>query len=515
MKVMRQGYWLGTVDSYMKSEATCHDRVAPASIRDIQSLKPAVFHGEQEEDRDSLEVGYMLSTIGPVGVIKINGTLVNEYHPTNRYWGEVSYDEIAAAAMAMRQDDSVKAVILDISSPGGDANGIERGSAALAELGREKPLYTFTSSMMCSGGYWLGCVGQQIWASSMSTVGSIGVVAIHRSFEKAFQKQGIDVTVMRQGKFKMILNPFEDLSPEAEKMMMDQMAIIYGMFLGHVSDHRGTSVQDLMAGAGQGQTFLGVQAVKEGLVDQIGDFNRLVNQLRSRYASQTTAGPAGLFKTQDDRGSVDMKTVTRDGKVFALNGRGQAAVAAGLSEDAALENDEFLEEVKPGANEDPGDETPPAEGEQPQEGQDGGEGEQPSAAGQQPAAQVADMSAIMQLTEKLTLASAEMGKLQAENAAVKEKLETIQAGTSGLRRVAMSAVNRMEVAMGYQPSKVEDFDSDSTIVSKFNKLESDFNGRFKPGAKAEHSNGSSTPPGTAGGAENPAFDGPARNLTQL
>lgn len=210
-----------------------------------------------------------------------------------------------------------------------------------------------------------------------------------------------------------------------------------------------------------------------------------------------------------------MKTVTRDGKVFALNGRGQAAVAAGLSEDAALENDEFLEEVKPGANEDPGDETPPAEGEQPQEGQDGGEGEQPSAAGQQPAAQVADMSAIMQLTEKLTLASAEMGKLQAENAAVKEKLETIQAGTSGLRRVAMSAVNRMEVAMGYQPSKVEDFDSDSTIVSKFNKLESDFNGRFKPGAKAEHSNGSSTPPGTAGGAENPAFDGPARNLTQL
>jgi len=514
MKVMRQGYWLGTVDSYMKSEATSNERVAPATIRDIQSLKPAMFSGGEEDEREGIDVGYMLSTIGPVGVIKINGTLVNEYHPTNRYWGEVSYDEIAAAAAEMRQNESVKAVILDISSPGGDANGIERGSAALTELGREKPLYTFTSSMMCSGGYWLGCVGQQIWASSMSTVGSIGVVAIHRSFEKAFEKQGIDVTVMRQGKFKMILNPFEDLSPEAEKMMMDQMAIIYGMFLGHVSDHRGMSVQDLMAGAGQGQTFLGVQAVKEGLVDQIGDFNRLVNQLRSRYASQTTAGPAGLFKTQDDRGSVDMKTVTRDGKVFALNGRGQAAVAAGLSEDDALVNDEFLEEVKPGANEDPGDETPPGGEEGNPEGEPEG-GAEPNANSSQPPAQAADMAAVLQLSEKLSTAGVEMGKLQAENASMKEKLETIQAGTSGLRRVAMSAVNRMEVAMGFQPSKVEDFDSDSTIVSKFNKLESDFNGRFKPGAKAEHSNGGNTAPGTAGGSENPAFDAPARNLTQL
>ena len=510
MKVMRHGYWLGTVDSYMKSESTSSERVAPASIRDIQSLKPSMLQGGQEDPRDTLDVGYMLEVTGEIGVIKINGTLVNEYHPTNRYWGEVSYDEIAAAAQAMQQNPEVKAVILDISSPGGDANGIERGSSALSLLAKEKPLYTYTGSMMCSGGYWLGCVGQQIWASSMSTVGSIGVVAIHRSFEKAFQKQGIDVTVMRQGKFKMILNPFEDLSPDAEKMMMDQMAIIYGMFLGHVSDHRGVSVQDLMTGAGQGQTFLGVQAIKEGLVDQIGDFSRLVNQLRSRYASQGSASPAGLFRTQDDRGSVEMKTVTRDGKVFALNGRGQAAVAAGLAEDDALNNDEFLEEVKPGANEDPG-----AEGGEEASGGEGGEeaasaSEEPAA----PEAKAADLGLVMQMTEKLTAASAELGKLRAENASLKERFETAEAGSAGLRRVAMSAVNRMEVAMGYQPSKSEDFDNASTIVAKFNKLESDFNGRFKPGAKAEHSTGVVAQPGTAGG-DNPAYDGPARNLTQL
>ena len=512
MKLLRknEGYWLGTEDSFLNSIHSGR-KMAPASIKDIHSLRlpsptvPSAFHddGEDTSASNMIDVGYMTSVVDGIGTIKISGTLVNEYSPANRYWGDVSYDEVAAAAYAMAADESVKAVILDIDSPGGDANGIERGSSALAALGSVKPVYTFCGAMMCSAAYWLGAEGKQIWASSLSTVGSIGVVAVHRSFEKAYEKEGIAVTVLRQGQYKMLLNPFEDITPEAKAMMESQMSIIYGMFLGHVSDKRGISVAELASGAGQGQTFLGVQAVKERLVDQIGDYQKLVNQLRSRYASQGSGLP-GVYNA-NERG-LNMKIFDRGGKQFALNARGQAAVMAGLSEDDAGKNDEFLEPyVAPKAGE---EEVPPTGEEVPPTGATGEE--EPPA----PAPAAADVSAIIQLSEKISAAAAENAKLKMAVEALTTENETMKASNSSLKRVAMVAINRMEVAMSMAPSKQEDFDNDQTVLAKFNRLESDFNGRYKPGAKAEHSSDNQQRKVTASGADT-QIDKSAKTLTSL
>ena len=510
MKFFRknEGYWLGTEDSFLNAMAL-ERRMAPVTVRDIQSLKgdttpiQAFYGGDGGTSAsDSMDVSYMLSVVDGIGTIKISGTLVNEYSPANRYWGEVSYDEVAAAAYAMAADESVKAVILDIDSPGGDANGIERGSSALSMLAKAKPMYTFTGAMMCSAAYWLGCEGKQIWATSLSTVGSIGVVAVHRSLEKAYAKEGIAVTVLRQGQYKMLLNPFEDLTPEARKMMEDQMSIIYGMFLGQVSDKRGISVAELASGAGQGQTFLGLQAVKERLVDQVGDYQKLVNQLRSRYASQGS-GIAGGYN-MNERG-LNMKIFDRGGKLFALNARGQAAVMAGLSEDEAALNEDFLEPytAQEGGEETPtaGEETPAAAGE-----------ETPTAGEETPAPAAIDVAGIIKMTERLGEAVAHSAKLEAALAEMTAEVEGLKASNSGLKRIAMISINRMEVAMGMAASKSEDFDNDQTIVAKFQRLESDFNGRFKPGAKAEHSTAPQRKAGTAAPAET-AVDKSAKNLT--
>jgi signal peptide peptidase SppA len=519
MKLLRknEGYWLGTEDSFLNSIHSGR-KMAPVSIKDIHSLRlpspttPSAFHddGDREEE-DSIYIGHMVSVANGIGTIKIAGTLVNEYSPANRYWGDVSYDEVAAAAYAMAADESVKAVILDIDSPGGDANGIERGSSALAALGIAKPVYTFCGAMMCSAAYWLGAEGKQIWATSLSTVGSIGVVAIHRSFEKAYEKEGIAVTVLRQGQYKMLLNPFEDITPEAKSMMEGQMAIIYSMFLGHVSDKRGISVAELASGAGQGQTFLGVQAVKEKLVDQVGDYQKLVNQLRSRYASQGSGLP-GVYNA-NERG-LPMKIFDRGGKQFALNARGQAAVMAGLSEDDAGKNEEFLEPyVAPKAGE---EEVPAAGGE---EEVPAGEEEVPAAGGEEevpaaPAPAAADVSAIIQMSEKLSASAAENAKLKMAVETLTAENDTMKASNSSLKRVAMVAINRMEVAMSMAPSKQEDFDNDQTVLAKFNRLESDFNGRYKPGAKAEHSSDNQQRKVTASGADT-RIDQSAKTLTSL
>lgn len=523
-KVKNKGYWLGTVESYLNLESGSRKRVAPASLKELKdlggvngkSVMPGMFSGsgtfEEDENETGIDVSHMVSISGGVGVIRIAGTLVNEYSPANRWWGDVSYDEVAAAAELLQRDPEVKSVILDIDTPGGDANGIERGSAALSRLAAEKPVYTFTSAQMCSAGYWLGCTAKEIWASSLSIVGSIGVVAIHRSYEKMMENEGVKVTVMRQGQYKMLLNPFEDLTPEAEAMMQEQMAIIYSMFIGHVSDRRKIPPATLMAGPAQGQTFLGLQAVKEGLVDQVGDFTKLVNQLRSKYASQV-AGVPGAFKSCD-RG-LDMKTFNRGGKLYALNAQGQAAVAAGLSEDEAAKNDEFLSLV---SESEPTQEEKDAAAAAEQAAADEAAAAAAAAASQTAATatnQAGDVSVVLQLSEKLATQSATVATLTAEVASLKAQVEAKDASLLSLRRVAVEAINNKEVAMNMTLSKVEDFDNDATILAKHTRLVSDFNGRYKPGARAEHSTGAQKPAGTAASASSSAVDTSAQNLTSF
>jgi len=536
VKLKGEGFWLGSVDSYQHAQAQALKKFAPISLRDMAAHKaarrlgnaPALDGGylapdddeengeiEMDDGQDQVDCEHMCCVNNGIGIIKIDGTLTNDYSPYNQYCGEVSYDEIASAAFCMANDPSVVAVVLDMSTPGGDANGIDRAASALDALAALKPVFTYTASEMCSAGYWLGCSGQQIWAAPLSTVGSIGVVAIHKSYQENMAQNGIKVTVMREGQFKMLMNPFEDLPAVAKEMMQAQMAIIYEMFLGRISDKRKLSVAVLREGPAQGQTFLGVQAVQQGLVDQVGDFTKLVNQLRSRYASQAV-GFTGDY--QASQRGMSMKIFHRGGKQFALNARGQAAVAAGLSEDQAAESEEFLEEVQPEAELTPeqkeaADKAAASAAAAEQAAADAAAAE---AAGTQSPAASADSGTVMQMTDRLVAVSTEKAQLAAQLASANAKIEMLENSNSGLKRIAMTSINRMEVAMNIATSKTEDFDSDSTIVAKFNRLESDFNGRFKPGAKAEHS--SEEAPrlvGTATKAQDSAVGTATKNLTKI
>lgn len=527
-KVMRKGYWLGTVDSYLNRDSADSKRIAPTSLKDLKELSgkghgrvttAGLFSGDDSssDNEEVMDVGYMTEVSAGIGIIRIVGTLVNEYSPGNRWWGDVSYEEVAAAAEVMQRDSEVKAVILYMDTPGGDANGIEHGSSALSRLAAEKPVYAFTASQMCSAGYWLGCTAKQIWASTLAIVGSIGVVAIHVSYEKMYEKAGVTPTVFRQGQYKMLLNQYEDLTQEAKDMMESQMSIIYSMFIGHVADRRNIAPATLMAGPGQGQTFLGVQAVKEGLVDQIGDFAKLVNQLRSKYASQV-AGIPGAF-TSCDRGLLSMKTFNRGGKLYALNARGQAAVSAGLSEDDAGKNDEFLvlvTEQGQVADEKTAEEIAAEEAAAKTKAEE--EAAATAAAeveanGKQTPVSAASVDLVMQLTEKLTVNAGAMANMTAQLASLQAQIELKDASLSGLRKVAIEAINNKEVAMNMAISKAEDFDNDGTILTKYNRLISDFNGRYKPGQKAEHSSTTTKASGTADNSGNVPHSESAQNLT--
>lgn len=519
--------WLGTEEAALRYEAALN-KVAPTDVAQLRGMTGNVrmMSGSSMSAGESAcmdEVDYMAYVVDGIGVIEINGVLTKDYASYNQYIGMVSYEEIAASASAIKTLKNsgalVNAVILKVNTPGGDANGIEQASSALKDLAKTIPVYTHTDKEMCSAGYWLGCNAQEIWATKMANVGSIGVVMVLRTMADALKMAGMKVRVLREGQHKAALNPYEEPKEEDLAFVQTQLGIMYQMFLAQVADNRNTSVKALAEGPGQGQVFLGIQAVKEGLIDQLGSFESLVKALRTKYAPGKSGGTSG--KSSAHSGGTPVKMFKIGNKTFQLNATGIAAVAAGLSEDEAAKDAENLQEVVEQTGEEAAQELAA------QQAEEQAAAEQAAAEAlaqqqavnlqsQQPAATAADVSSIMQMAGLNATLTADLAVAKLRMQEMEVKLSSAQADNQQLRVIAIKATNKMEIALRTAPSKSADFDSDAAIVAKFSRVEADFNTHFKAGAKAEHSNhASSTTVGATTAVDTSAASVAAQNLTKI
>ncbi len=107
--------------------------------------------------------------------------------------------------------DNLDAICLSINSPGGSPVQAELIASRIIALGKEKdiPVYSFVEDVAASGGYWLACAGEKIYASRSSIVGSIGVISSGFGFHEAIEKLGIERRVYTAGKTKSVLDPFQ------------------------------------------------------------------------------------------------------------------------------------------------------------------------------------------------------------------------------------------------------------------------------------------------------------------
>lgn len=521
--------WLGTEEASIRYE-TAMNRIGPTDIAKLHAMDGNATNFMMMAGAESCcvsNIPYMAYIENGVGVIEVNGVLTAEFAPWNRYMGLVSYDEIAYAARAMAvmaDGGEVSAVILKVNSPGGDANGIETASSALKLLAKVVPVYTYTDKEMCSAGYWLGCIGLEIWSSKLATVGSIGVMLTIRTVVDALKMQGMKVRVMREGQYKAALNPFEEPKEEDLARIQAQMHIMYEMFTAHVADQLGMKAAELKSGPGQGQTFLGIQAIKEGLVHKIGSMEDMVKALRTKYSPGNTGGSPS--KTKAISGSNPMKLFKIGNKTYQLNETGIAAVSAGLTEDEAAADHANLQEVQ----EKTADEIAADEAAATEAARVAAEAEEAAriaadaeaaaaaarAAGANPQLGAGDVSAILQLSAANAAVSGELAVAKAKLSELEAKVTLAETNNASLRGIAIKAINKMEVALRSAPSKSTEFDSDSAVVAKFGRVEADFNTQFKPGAKANHSTDEhSSTAGATGVRGGKAVAQAAKTLTEL
>lgn len=212
-----------------------------------------------------------------VATIPIEGPLFTKANLLTAHSGASSYEVIASDLIEAVDNPSVQAIILDIDSPGGQVTGASE-LAQLVKSAREvKPVYAFASGMVASAAYWIASAAKEIWATDTSSVGSIGVVAAMRTQEA---KKG--ETTYR---FVSSQSPNKGAGPETEQgaesiqRNIDQIAEV---FIGAVSENRSTPRSDILSKFGQGDVFVGAQALARGMVDGI----TTLEALRARIVTE-------------------------------------------------------------------------------------------------------------------------------------------------------------------------------------------------------------------------------------
>jgi len=227
--------------------------------------------------------------IDRVAVIPIHGVIAKRMNLMQEFSGGTSSEIVGRDIRAALADSEVRAIVLDMDSPGGTVDGTEALAEIVYEAREVKPIVVFANGLMASAGYWIGSGAQRIITNQTGEIGSIGVVMAHYDYSEANEKAGVKRTYIYAGKYKTIGNDSEPLSKEGEAYLQAGVDYVYSLFIETVSRNRGCTIADTLAMA-EGKIFIGQQALDIGLVDEIGNFETALETARSMGVEQFIFG---------------------------------------------------------------------------------------------------------------------------------------------------------------------------------------------------------------------------------
>lgn len=202
-----------------------------------------------------------------IAVLPVIGTLVHKFGYMQPVSGMTGYDGIAARLQQALADPSVKGILLDIDSPGGEVSGAFDTADLIARAREQKPVWCLASDMACSAGYLLASACSRRLITQTGVVGSIGVVVAHRSVEKALELAGVDVTLIYAGSHKVDGNPFKQLPAEVRDEIQTSIDSTRDQFAQKVAVYTGLKKARVLAT--EAAIYTGQDAIKAGLADQI------------------------------------------------------------------------------------------------------------------------------------------------------------------------------------------------------------------------------------------------------
>ena len=182
-------------------------------------------------------------------------------------------DTIARVIRSVKDDDTIKAVVLRVDSEGGLVSAAHTIWRELVRLTAVKPLVVSMGDVAASGGYYIAAPADTIVAEPGTITGSIGVISGKYSFKGLYEKLGIHKEILKRGKHADFYTDYGDYSPEKQAIVQKQVQEIYDDFVKKVADGRTNLTVEDVDRLGQGRIWSGRQAKENGLVDQLGGLN--------------------------------------------------------------------------------------------------------------------------------------------------------------------------------------------------------------------------------------------------
>jgi len=184
-------------------------------------------------------------------------------------------DEYVPIFEALRRSKAIKAVVLDIDSPGGEASTSAYLRLAVSKLAAEKPVITFVRGTCASGAYLIGCAAQKIVAIPHAVIGSIGVLSFWPVMSELMERLGVQVEVSKSGRLKDMHAFWRPPTDEERQKAQALVDAFYDDFVHTVAEARGLEPETARALA-TGEVFWAKRALELGLVDELGDQERAI-----------------------------------------------------------------------------------------------------------------------------------------------------------------------------------------------------------------------------------------------
>ena len=203
-----------------------------------------------------------------VAVLEVHGVIGNH----------IKIPEYSRLIHSIATDTRLKALLLDIDSPGGSATGSEVLYREIQRVSEIKPVHAYVRGMAASGGYYLACAATKVYALPTALVGSIGVIYLRPVLEQLLAKIGVEFSVYKSGEFKDMTGFWRAPSDRESEKFQELIKEIFGNFVTVVANGRSLEESKVREVA-TGEVLTAQRGINVGLVDEIGDFKDALEAL--------------------------------------------------------------------------------------------------------------------------------------------------------------------------------------------------------------------------------------------
>jgi signal peptide peptidase SppA len=231
-----------------------------------------------------------------VSVLRLAGVISPGMHPLR---GSLSLSALAGLIERACTVRGVRALALQVNSPGGSPVQSALIANRIRALTKEHdlPVFAFVEDVAASGGYWLACAANEIYADRASVLGSIGVVSAGFGFVEALDKLGIERRLHAQGRRKGMLDPFRAEDPEDVRRLETIQVSVHQAFKDHVRERRGKRLKGDDESLFNGDIWTGEEALALGLIDGLGDLRSVMrDRFGERVRLRVVAPPRGWLR---------------------------------------------------------------------------------------------------------------------------------------------------------------------------------------------------------------------------